>query len=495
MSLDRLLAETDATGLAALIRGGEVTPVEAVEASIARAERLNPTINALVERLYDNARTAAAKVDRTRPFAGVPFAIKDLTAVMAGVPMHAGSHVPPRIEPWSSRQIDDLTAAGFIHVATVTSPEWGLRIATESRRFGATRNPWNPARTSGGSSGGSASVVAAGIVPVAHASDGGGSIRIPASLTGLVGLKPSRGRVPLTPLDQESWFGFIVQHALTRSVRDSAALLDLTAGVDHLAPYRQAGPTGSFLDATRRPPGRLRIGVHRRSLLARPVDPAIGIALDKTAALARDAGHDVAEIDLPIDGPAFLADFCRVVCAATAGNARMEAARTGGDVLSQLDRTTRTVARFGEVLSAGEVTATLTRLQAASMKILEAGNTFDLVLMPVTSAPAIATGALDSIGLDNALEEILDRLRLTRLLRVPALFAKLVDQSLWFAPWTPVQNVTGQPAIALPVHVTPEGLPVGVQAVGRIGEEATLLAFAAQIEPAAGWRERRAPLN
>jgi amidase len=428
------------------------------------------------------------------PFAGVPTAIKDLGAAVAGVPMHQGSRAPSFVPDFSSKVVDDWTRAGLIPIATATTPEWGLRIVTESARFGATRNPWDMSRTTGGSSGGSAALVAAGIVPVAHASDGGGSIRIPSACCGLVGLKPSRGRVPLTRLDQESWFGFIVQHAVTRSVRDSAALLDLVATPDHLTPYVQRPFEGTFADAVARPPGKLKIGIYRRSPLTRPLHADCLAALDLSASLARDAGHDVEEFDLKIDGMALLADFARVVCGSMAGHLCMENARTGSSVAGMLERSTRTVARFGEVLSAGEITAALLRLQKMTMAILDASHRFDVVLMPVTATPPVRIGELDSTGIDNALEELLDRLHLAQLLRVPALFAKLVDQSLWFAPFTPIQNVTGQPAIALPVHVTPDGLPVGVQAVGRLGDEATLLSFAAQVEAVAGWLMRRPPM-
>ncbi|WP_292170884.1 amidase, partial [Mesorhizobium sp.] len=228
MSVERVLWEEDATGLAGLVQKGELSPQELVDAAIARAEATRPDINAIAEPLYDAARARARTVDRTLPLAGVPFALKDLGIGLKGVPIHGGSRIPAFTADYNSVMVERHLAAGLIPIATSTSPEHGLRLMTESAAFGITRNPWNTGHTTGGSSGGAAALVAAGVVPAAHASDGGGSIRVPSACSGLVGLKTSRGRVPLTPLTSESWFGMIVDHAVARSVRDSALLLDLT---------------------------------------------------------------------------------------------------------------------------------------------------------------------------------------------------------------------------------------------------------------------------
>ncbi|BCH35806.1 6-aminohexanoate-cyclic-dimer hydrolase [Mesorhizobium sp. L-8-10] len=494
MSIERLLWEEDATTLADLVRRGEVSPIELVDAAIARAERVNPEINAIAEETFERARERAKTVDRGAPLAGVPFAIKDLGIAQKGVPTHGGSCIPAFVPDFDSVLTERYLAAGLIPIATSTTPEHGLRLMTESAAFGITRNPWNTGHTTGGSSGGAAALVAAGVVPVAHASDGGGSIRVPSACSGLVGLKTSRGRVPLSPLVSESWYGFVVDHAVTRSVRDSAALLDLTHGPDPLAPYAARPPKGTFSDAAAREPGRLRLAVYRRSPLGLEISAETLAALDTAVALAREGGHDVEEIDLPMIGRDFMADFAMSVCSAVAGTMRMEALRVGRPVLGEVERATRVLARFGELMSAGEVYETLERLHAASRKLIIETASYDAVLMPIIAHPPLPCGAMDAKGSDAFTENMLDRLRLTRMLKLRTFFGQLLDQSLWFTHWPSIQNVSGQPSIAMPVHVTAAGLPLGIQAAGRPGDEETLLSLAAQMEKLSGWTKRRAPL-
>ncbi|MCC6008193.1 MAG: amidase [Rhodobacteraceae bacterium] len=493
MSVESLLWERDALGCAEAVRTGEVSAPELVEAAIARAERLNPRINAIAEPLFDRARKMARQVAPDAPLAGVPFAIKDLAIAWEGVPCHSGSRVPPARRSPDSVLTARYLAAGLVPIATSTTPEHGLRLMTESAAFGITRNPWNTGHTSGGSSGGASALVAAGIVPVAHASDGGGSIRVPAAATGLVGLKPSRGRIPKTPHLTEGWHGLIVDHVVCRSVRDCATLLDLTHGPDLLAPYAAPGPAGTFAAAAARAPGRLRIGVYRGSPLGLPVSDDTHDAMEAAIALAREGGHAVEEIALPAADRAFLANFSRIVASATAATMRAEARRLGRDPRPMLERTTRVVARLGELLSAGESHDALQQLHAASREIITGTAHLDAVLMPVLAHPPLPVGAMRPRGMDAVLEAALDRLRLTRALRLPGVLDTMLDKSLWFTHWTAVQNVTGQPAIALPVHVTAAGLPLGVQAVGRPGDEETLLSLAAQMEAQSGWLARRAP--
>lgn len=494
MSIEKLLWSNDAIGLAELVHAGEVEPRELVDAAIARAERVNPEINAIATPLFERARAMAMTIDRTAPLAGVPFALKDLGLAVKGVPTRHGSRVPPFIPDFDSVLTERYVAAGLIPIAMSTTPEFGLRLMTESAAFGTTCNPWNAGHTSGGSSGGAAALVAAGIVPAAHASDGGGSIRVPSATTGLVGMKVSRGRIPVTPLASETWFGFVVDHAVTRSVRDSALLLDLCHGPDQLTPYVARPPKGTFTEAASRDPGRLSIGVYRNSPLGLEVSTETGVALDRAVELARDGGHVVEEIDLPMIDRAFMADFCRVVAASIAGLLRIEAARSGRTMLPDIERATRLIARLGELIPAGELYATLERLQAASRALLAQTARHDAVLMPIIAHPPLPVGAMHAHGADEFIENMLDRLRLTRLLRIDALFGQLMDKSLWFTHWPAIQNVTGQPAIALPVHVTAAGLPLGIQAVGRPGDEETLFALAGQMERLSGWLQRRAPL-
>lgn len=492
--MEKLLWENDAIALAALVKKGDVAPVELVDAAIARAEKVNPEINAIAVRLYDQARKRAETVRKTTPFAGVPFVLKDLDVIMAGVPRHAGSRRPAQVFDENSVLLDRYLGAGLVPILTATTPEYGLRLVTETAAFGITRNPWNTGRVTGGSSGGPAAMVAAGVVPMAHGGDGGGSIRVPSACTGLVGMKPSRGRVPMTPYASEAWFGFVVVHALTRSVRDSAALLDLTHGADRLSPYEARTPTGPFSAAAGRDPGKLRLGVFSRSPLGLPVSDETTQAMNTVGALAREAGHTVEPVDLDFVGRDFLADFGRVVACSLAGTIRVEEALMGKPFRAQLERATRILARYGEHFTGGELYAALERLAATARRIIAETAQFDAVLMPLIAHPPIECGAMDAKGADLIVEEIVDRARLTRLLKVDSLFGQLLDKSLWFTPWPAIQNVTGQPAIALPVHVTADGLPLGVQAVGRPGDEETLYSLAAQMEKQSGWLDRRAGL-
>jgi amidase len=494
MSVETVLWREDATGIAELVRQGEVTPVELADAAIARAEQTQPDINAIAEKLYDSARARAKSIDRSLPLAGVPFAIKDLGIAIAGVPSHGGSRAPAFVPDFNSVLTERYLAAGLNPIATSTTPEYGLRLVTESAAFGITRNPWNTGHATGGSSGGAAALVAAGVVPAAHASDGGGSIRVPSACCGLVGLKTSRGRIPLTPLVSEAWYGFVVDHAVTRSVRDSALLLDLTHGPDALAPYPARAPKGSFAAAAARDPGRLRIAVYRASPLGLPISDETLQALDIAAALAREGGHSVEEIELAFIGRDFMADFALAVASAVAGSVRKERARLGRSILGDVERGTRVLARFGEINTAGETYAALERLAEASRRLITETALYDAVLMPVIAHPPVKCGGMDATGADEFLENMLDRLHLTRLLKLKPMFAQLMDTSLWFTHWPAIQNVTGQPSIALPVHVTSDGLPLGIQAAGRPGDEETLLCLAAQMEKISGWRDRRAPL-
>ncbi|TPN44773.1 MULTISPECIES: amidase [unclassified Mesorhizobium] len=494
MSVERILWEEDATGLADLVRKGELSAIELTEAAIARAEATRPEINATAEPLYEAARARAKTMDRSLPLAGVPFAIKDLGIAIKGVPSHGGSRIPAWLPDVNSVMTERYLAAGLVPIVTSTSPEHGLRLMTESKAFGITRNPWNTGHTTGGSSGGAAALVAAGVVPVAHASDGGGSIRVPSACTGLVGLKTSRGRIPLTPLVSESWYGMVVDHAVTRSVRDCALLLDLTHRPDSLSPYAALPPKGTFAAAAARDPGKLSLAVYRKSPLGLPISAETMKALDIAVALAREGGHTVEDIDLPFIERDFFADFCRTVASAVAGTLRAEAQRVGRAVTGDVERATRVLGRLGEMVSAGETYAALQRLHAASRQLITETAQYDAVLLPIIAHPPLACGAMDPQGADELIENLLDKLHLTPLLKVKSVFGQLMDKSLWFTHWPAIHNVSGQPSIALPVHVTDAGLPLGIQAAGRPGDEETLLSFAAQMEKISGWLKRRAPL-
>jgi amidase len=277
-------------------------------------------------------------------------------------------------------------------------------------------------------------------------------------------------------------------------VRDSALLLDLTHGPDSLSPYAALPPKGTFAAAAARDPGKLSLAVYRKSPLGLPISAETMKALDTAVALAREGGHTTVEIDLPFIGRDFMADFCRTVASAVAGTLRAEALRVGRPVTGDVERATRVLGRLGEMVSAGEIYAGLQRLHAASRRMIEETAQYDAVLMPVIAHPPLACGAMDPKGTDELVENLLDKLHLTSLLKLKPLFGQLMDKSLLFTHWPAIHNVSGQPSIALPVHVTEAGLPLGIQAAGRPGDEETLLSFAAQMEKLSGWLKRRAPL-
>jgi amidase len=494
MPVDELLTTHDATGLAELIRRGDVSPPELVEASIARIEQVNPKINAVVAKLYEQARRDAQNVDTSAPFAGVPIAIKDLMTAMKGVPVTNGSRMPATVADHDALVVTRFREMGFIPVVTSTSPELGIRLVTESAAFGITRNPWNTEHTSGGSSGGSASLVAAGAMPVAHASDGGGSIRVPSACCGLVGMKPSRGRVSFSPDAREIWNGYVVQHAVARSVRDSAAVLDGLCGFDPQMPYTAAPPSKGFAAAAKPSSRKMRIGFYRESPLGLPVSPETEAAMDAAIDIARGLGHRVEEIALPMIGRDFFLDFGRVICAAIASDVRFFSGESGRSVEPLLERSTRIVARYGELVSAGELASILMRQNAVSLELLQVTMPYDAVFMPLISSAPVKCGSMDSTGTDLLLEQTVDALRLTRLLKLEPLMNQFIDKAFSLTHWPAIQNVTGQPSISLPVHMTADGLPLGIQAAGRMGEEETLFELAAQMEKASGWLDRRSPL-
>jgi Asp-tRNA(Asn)/Glu-tRNA(Gln) amidotransferase A subunit family amidase len=463
----------DALGLAALIRKKEVSAAEVAEAAIARAEAVNPKINAIVEPLYDRARTAASG-PLTGPFAGVPWAVKDLNHPIKGVRMTGGSCAfKDFVSDHDGESVRRWTAAGLNIIATSTSPEFGLTTTTESKLHGQTRNPWNLERTAGGSSGGSAALVAAGVLPAAHATDGGGSIRVPASCCGLVGLKVSRGRTPVGDGKTEGWNGLGVSHAVTRSVRDSAALLDSTHGPELGSRYVAPPPEGTFLGAASRLPGTLRIAVQRKTFSGVPIKPDCLDAVDAAAKLCESLGHSVEEAQPDLDGEALGQAMGRIVMihSALAMDARADAL---GRPLSEddMEAVTWTMVQIGRTVTATELVQADNLFMTAAIQMAKFQETYDVVLSPTLAQPPALLGI---VSLDQSLQD----------------YGAAIGA---FSPLTAIHNQTGQPSISLPLHWSAEGLPIGVQFAGRLGAEETLLSLAAQLEQAQPWFDRVAPL-
>jgi Asp-tRNA(Asn)/Glu-tRNA(Gln) amidotransferase A subunit family amidase len=463
----------DGVGLAELVRRGEVSAKELLEAAIERVEDIDPGINAVVQKLYDYGEAQVRAGLPKGPFAGVPFLVKDHGLQVAGVPCADGSRFrsdkPAAVDGTLTRR---YLAAGLVIFGKTNTPEFAISGSTESAASGPCRNPWDRTRSAGGSSGGAAAAVAAGYVPMAHATDGGGSIRNPASACGVFGLKPTRTRVPFGPDSFEEVGGMSAHHAITGTVRDSAALLDASAsGVpgDPYPPLTQAEP---FLEAMARPPRRLRIAfhaqAHRRTLA---VHPECVKAVSRTAKICEELGHIVEEARPPIDGDEDVeigSVFWKVAAARSV--ARLSATLGRGPAPGELEGITRALAEEGSAISATAYCETLDRLHRFGRRLAGFFASFDVVLSPVLSRPAWRLGEYDSRYTDSQS------------------FFETVSA---YSPFCWPYNMSGQPAMSVPLHWTDEGLPVGLQFAGRYGDEATLLQLAAQLEQAAPWGNRR----
>ncbi len=470
------LAWMDATEQAAMVRDGQVTPVELVDAAIERIERVNPSINAVVTPMYDLARDAALVASTDGPFAGVPFLLKDLGSSFAGVRHTSGSRfLKDHVADTNSEHTARLKRAGLLVVGKTNTPEFGILGTTEPELFGPTRNPWDPSRSVGGSSGGSAAAVAAGLVPMAHANDGGGSIRIPASCCGVFGLKPTRARNTLAPSLGDAMSGLVAEHAVTRSVRDSAALLDATAGPALGDPYWAPPPSGPFADEVGRDPGRLRVAFSVASPFGSAVDDDCVRAVHDAVALLVSLDHDVEEAAPDVE-PERLAAVFDVLWVVGIAEELAAWERSEGRSATEQDVETLTwaMSRVGKERSAVDYLLAVEDMHRISRRVARFHETYDVWLTPTVSTPPPPMGWITSTP-----EEPL----------------RGYDRDTIFCPFTPVQNVTGQPAMSLPLWWNDDGLPVGVHVAGRFGDEATLFRLAGQLEAARPWSKRRPPIS
>ncbi len=470
------LANLDATSQADLVRRKELKAVELVEAAIERIEQVNPALNAVVTPMYDEARDAATGELPEGPFTGVPFLLKDLLAYYKGVRMTLGSTLMRHFVPdHDSELVCRLKRAGLIILGKTNTPEFGILPTTEPRLFGPCRNPWDTERTTGGSSGGSAAAVAAGMVPMAHGNDGGGSIRIPASCCGLFGLKPTRGRNPLGPDFGDIMSGLVAEHAITRSVRDSAALLDATSGPDTGDPYWAPPPARPFSQEVGTSPGRLRIAFTYESPTDAEIHSDCVSAVKDAAALCADLGHDVTEAAPKIEGELMVQAFAvlwSAGCASTLdGIARLTGQAPGPDSVEEL---TWAICEMGREFKAPEYVLALQFLQRVARDVARFFNDYDVWLTPTLGEPPVPLGTFDSTP-DYPLEGF--------------------TRSAAFVPFTPICNMTGQPAMSVPLFWNNDGLPVGSHFIGRFGDEATLFRLAAQLEEARPWAGRRPPVS
>jgi amidase len=475
MDMDEL-AHEDCVGLAEWVRTGEVTPLELVDAAIARIEAMNPRLNAVVTPMFEQAREQAQQGSAlTGPFAGVPYLLKDILASCQGVPMTSGSralrdHVPKR----DSVLVQRLRGAGFLFVGKTNVPEFGFLPTTEPALHGPCRNPWDLGRTTGGSSGGSAAAVAAGMVPAAHANDGGGSIRIPAACCGLFGLKPTRGRITLGPDLGDIMGGFVAEHCVSRTVRDSAAILDATQGPAPGDPYFAPSPPRPYLQEVGASPGRLRIAFLTEPPAEADVHPDCVAAVHDAARVCEALGHHVEEAKPPRITPMITDAFLVVWAAGAAATVDGWGLVLGRHLAEhEVEPLTWALADKGRRDSAGTYLLAQGLLQRITRQLARWANGVDVVLTPTLAEPPVPLGTFAA----PAGEPL-----------------AVMDRAARFAPFTALANVTGQPAMSVPLHWNDAGLPVGVQFTGRYGDEATLFRLAAQLEEARPWASRRPPV-
>jgi amidase len=465
--------EYDAVGLAALVHRGAVTPLQLTDAAIERIEALNPRLNAVVECDFERARAAAARMDSAAPLAGVPFLAKDMNIDVAGLHLTAscrwlaGLPAATRDAPLAAR----WRSAGLSLLGRTNTPEFAGEFVTEPTWRGATQNPWDLSRSPGGSSGGAAAAVACGMVPIAHGTDSGGSIRVPAAACGLVGLKPSRGWVPVGPWHDELAGGLDCEHVLTGSVRDSALMLDLTSGVEPTSRYAFTRPAQSFAAAAQASLPTLKIGMTAQAPGGILPIEEIGAAVEQAAAALRRAGHTVSEFQFPrsanIGEPAGL-----IWLTAIAEEIDYYRTLVGRDPQAdELEALTAASVALGQRSSAVDYVRARRALTAATRDMFVACSGFDLLLLPTTANVALRTGQIDGRTAAFDLE-------------------RWNQDSYGYAPYTEIFNVTGQPAISLPLALSSGGLPIGVQLAAPLGEDARLLALAAWFEREQPWQSR-----
>ena len=485
----------DAVGLAALVRRREIRPVELLEAAIARIERHNPALNAVVRTRFEAARAETAAVDLDAPLAGVPFLVKDLLATIANEPTGAGNRVLATMPmPRDSEMVRRYRGAGLVMAARTSTPEFGLTPYTEAEVYGPARNPWNTAHTPGGSSGGSAAAVAARMVPLASGGDGGGSIRIPASCCGLFGLKPSRGGTPTGPMFGELWHGFAIEHAISRTVRDSAALLDATWGADGGAPCAAPHRERPFVDEVGIDPGRLRIAFTSQPLFGQRVHNDCLEGLRFTAKLLESLGHEVVEAAPAIDGAACAQAFVTVLAGEVRAEIEAMAPLLGrAPQASDFEAATWCIGLLGRSLRAADAAGASRTLQLAARKMAPFFERHDVLLTPTLAAPPPRIGELQPTPRERRSMRLINALNAGWLLQMAGMVKQMAERTFDFMPYTPLFNATGQPAMSVPLHWNGACLPIGMQFVGRLGDDARLLRLAGQLEQARPWRDRVAP--
>jgi amidase len=469
------LSRLDATAQAELVRQGEATPVELAEAAIARIEASNEEINAVIHLLFEEGLEAARGELPDGPFRGVPFLLKDLGAAFAGQPLHLGMNYLKERDfraPLDTYLAERFRAAGLVTIGKTNAPELGILPTTEPRAYGPTRNPWDLGRSAGGSSGGSAAAVAAGMVPMAHANDGGGSIRIPAANCGLVGLKPSRQRTSEGPLVGDFMSGLTAELCVSRSVRDTAALLEAVHGPAPGDPYVAPPPLRPYTEEVGADPGKLRVALWTETVIEQDADPEVVVAAKAAAEALEGCGHQVEEPDLSALRSIPIVEPFLVRWAAGQAQALDQLGMVGGAPIGpdDVEPLTWALAEIGRSRNAGEYLEAVGQHQLMSRMFADIHESgFDLLLTPTMGEPPPPLGSFDDSGPDPM-----------------AAF----ERAFLCGCFTAAFNATGQPAISLPLHWSGEGLPIGIQLVAPLGREDVLLRIASQLEEAVPWADR-----
>lgn len=481
----------DAMGLALLVEKGEVTAQALLDLAIARAEAVNPKLNGLIHPLYDMARKQI-EGGLKGPLAGVPMLVKDLFQEIKGAPHHMGNvalKARQAIAPCDSTIVQRWRAAGLVPFGRTNTPEFGAKGITEPDAYGPARNPWNLDHSCGGSSGGSAAMVAAGVVPLAGANDGGGSIRIPAAYCGLFGLKPGRGRTPWGPSFTESMHGIAVNHIVSRSVRDSALVLDLTHGREMGSLFEIAPPERSYLESAQTPPGTLRIAFSTRSPLGTPVAREAVEAVERTVALLQSLGHEVEEGAPHVDMRQMCLDWLNIwfaQCAAMLEKVRADTCCG----LQEFEADTLAMLAVGRATRADTYATTQARWQSYMISLDQFLAPRDFWLTPTTAEPPLRVGEHATPALLKTLTRGIVALGGGKLVQLTGQLETRALHNLAPVPFTQLANVTGVPAMSVPIHICDNGLPMGVQFTGTHGDEGKLLSLAAQLERAAPWMDR-----
>lgn len=482
----------DALGLANLVKTKQVTANELLNTAIARAEAVNPKINAIISPLYDYGQQACKHLDLSGDFAGVPFLLKDLLCAMQGVPMSSGSNVlKHHIPDHDTALVERFKRSGVVIFGKTNTPEFGMMGVTEPDAFGPSRNPWNINHTPGGSSGGSAAAVAAGIVPMASAGDGGGSIRIPAACCGLFGLKPTRGRVSAAPDAGEIWDGAAIEHVVSRSVRDSAVMLDNICGPEPGDPYYVAKPEVPYREVIQQKLGKLTIAYSTRSPLHTPVDQEAINAVEDAVFKLRALGHTVEEAMPDVDGEEVAQCYFNIYFGQISAQVRDIERQYGRKAAHQgIEPSTRLMAALGNSLSAGAYVESKLKWNHFSRAMAQFHQRYDVFLTPCLAETPVEIGSLKPSQLEINAIGVAEKLRLGKLLLKSGVIEELAKKSLCKTPYTQLTNLTGQPGMSVPLYWAKNGLPLGVQFVAAMNREDMLFKLAVQLEEAHPWMSR-----